>query len=105
MVNNITIAMAKDITTLCDDVNMYPVDLSGTVNTLNNWLEKCSYFRPICFLICCQSFIHVIFSWVQIGRSAIFGRRLGSQIGRFFCGKKYSSLMSKLVYLHHRRSL
>ena len=37
--------------------------------------------------------IHVIFSWVQIGRSAIFG----SQIGRFFRGKKYSILVSKIV--------
>ena len=48
--------------------------------------------------------IHVIFS--QIGRSAIFGREIGvpdRQI--FFAAKKYSSLMSKLVYLHHRRSL
>ena len=59
VINNITIATADDITTLSDDVNIYPVDLSGTINTLNNdlnWLEKCSYFRPIFFSICCQSF-------------------------------------------------
>ena len=49
VINNITIATADDITTLSDDVNIHPVDLSGTINTLSNdlnWLEKCSYFRP-----------------------------------------------------------
>ena len=59
MINNITIATADDITTLSDDVNIYPVDLSGTINTVGNdlnWWEKCSYFRPIFFSICCQSF-------------------------------------------------
>ena len=59
MINNITITAADDITTLSDDVNIYPIDLSGTINTLSNglnWLEKCSYFRPIFFSICCQSF-------------------------------------------------
>ena len=59
VINNITIATADDITTLSDDVNIYPVDLSGTTYTLSNdlnWLEKCSYFRPIFFSICCQSF-------------------------------------------------
>ena len=43
MINNITIATADDITTFSDDVNIYPVDLSGTINTLSNalnWLEK-----------------------------------------------------------------
>ena len=52
MINNITIATADDITTFSDNVNIYPVDLSGTINTLGNalnWLEKCSYFRPIFF--------------------------------------------------------
>ena len=52
MINNITIATADDIKTLSDDVNIYPVDLSGTINTLSNalnLLEKCSYFRPIFF--------------------------------------------------------
>ena len=52
VINNITIATADDITALSDDVNKYPVDLSGTINTLSNdlnWLEKCSYFRPIFF--------------------------------------------------------
>ena len=52
VINNITIATADDITTLSDDVNIYPVDLSGTINTLSNalnWLEKFSYFRPIFF--------------------------------------------------------
>ena len=36
VINNITIATADDITTLSDDVNIYPVDLSGTINTLGN---------------------------------------------------------------------
>ena len=52
MINNITIATADDITPLSDDVNIYPVDLSGTINTLSNalnCLEKSSYFRPIFF--------------------------------------------------------
>ena len=52
MINNITIATADDITTLSDDVNIYTVDLFGTINTLRNvlnWLEKCSYFRLIFF--------------------------------------------------------
>ena len=59
MINNITIATADDITTFSDDVNIYPIDLSGAINTLSNglnWLEKCSYFRPIIFSFCCQSF-------------------------------------------------
>ena len=38
--------------------------------------------------------IHVIFSWTQIGR---FGFTDRSQIGRFFRGKKYSILVSKIV--------
>ena len=33
VINNITIATADDITTPSDDVNIYPVDLSGTINT------------------------------------------------------------------------
>ena len=52
VINNFTIATADDITTLSDDVNIYPVDLSGTINTLGNdlnWWEKCIYFRPIFF--------------------------------------------------------
>ena len=59
MINNITIVTADDITTLSDDVNIYPVDLSGTINTLSNALnrlEKSRYFRPILFSICFQSF-------------------------------------------------
>ena len=39
MINNITIATADDIKTLSDDVNIYPVDLSGTINTLSNDLN------------------------------------------------------------------
>ena len=49
--------------------------------------------------------IHVIFSWTQIGRSAIFGREIGVPDREIFSRQKYSSLMSKIVYLHHRRSL
>ena len=39
VINNITIATADDITTLSDDVNIYSVDLSGTINTLGNDLN------------------------------------------------------------------
>ena len=39
MMNNITIATAGDITTLRDAVNIYPVDLSGTINTMSNALN------------------------------------------------------------------
>ena len=49
--------------------------------------------------------IHVIFSWAEIGRSAIFGREIGVPDRESFSQQKYSSLMSKIVYLHHRRSL
>ena len=52
VINNITIATADDITTLCDDVNIYPVDLSGTINTLSNalnWLEKKQLFQANIF--------------------------------------------------------
>ena len=48
--------------------------------------------------------IHVIFSWAQIGRSAIFGREIGVPDREIFAQQK-SSLMSKIVYLHQRRSL
>ena len=49
--------------------------------------------------------IHVIFSWAQIGRSAIFGREIGVPDREVFSRQKKSSLMSKMVYLHQRRSL
>ena len=52
--------------------------------------------------------IHVIFSWAQIGRSAIFGREIGVPDKEIFSRQKKkekSSLMSKIVYLHQRRSL
>ena len=49
--------------------------------------------------------IHVIFSWAQIGRSAIFGREIGVPDRKSFSRQKKSSLMSKIVYLHQRRSL
>ena len=39
-------------------------------------------------------YIHVIFSWTQIGRFGFSDREIGSQIGRFFCGKKYSILVA-----------
>ena len=41
--------------------------------------------------------IHVVFSWTQIGRFGFTDREIGSQIGRFFRGKKYSILVSKIV--------
>ena len=49
--------------------------------------------------------IHVIFSWAQIGRSAIFGREIAVPDRESFSRQKKSSLMSKIVYLHQRRSL
>ena len=50
--------------------------------------------------------IHVIFSWAQIGSSAIFGREIVVPDREIFSRqKKKSSLMSKIVYLHQRRSL
>ena len=51
------------------------------------------------------SLIHVIFSWAQIGRSAIFGREIGVPDREIFSRQKKKSLMSKIVYLHQRRSL
>ena len=39
----------------------------------------------------------MIFSWTQIGRFGFSDREIGSQIGRFFRGKKYSILVSKIV--------
>ena len=48
----------------------------------------------------------MIFSWAQIGRSAIFDREIGVPDREIFSRqKKKSSLMSKIVYLHQRRSL
>ena len=56
----------------------------------------------------------MIFSWAQIGRSAIFGREIGVPDREIFSRqkkkkkkkrKKKSSLMSKIVYLHQHRSL
>ena len=41
--------------------------------------------------------IHVIFSWTQIGRFGFTDWEIGSQLGRFFGGKKYSILVSKIV--------
>ena len=41
--------------------------------------------------------IHVVFSWTQIGRFGFTDREIGFQIGRFFRGKKYSILVSKIV--------
>ena len=52
VINNITIATADDITTLGDDVNIYPLDLSGTINTMSNalnWLEKKQLFQTSIF--------------------------------------------------------
>ena len=41
--------------------------------------------------------IHVIFPWTQIGRFGFTDRDIGSQTGRFFRGKKYSILVSKII--------
>ena len=42
--------------------------------------------------------IHMIFSWTQIGRFGFSDREIGSQIGRFFHGKIYLILVSKLLF-------
>ena len=41
--------------------------------------------------------ILVIISWTQIGRFGFTDREIGVQIVRFFRGKKYSILVSKIV--------
>ena len=41
--------------------------------------------------------IHVIFSWAQIGRSAIFGREIRVPDREIFRGKKYLILVPKIV--------
>ena len=64
----------------------------------HNSVEK---FRKIS----CHNTIHEIFSWAQIGRSAIFGREIGVPDREIFSREKYSRLVSKIIYLHHRRSL
>ena len=59
VIHNNTIATADDIITLSDVVNIFPVELSRAIITLSyalNWLEKCNYFRPKYFSICCQTF-------------------------------------------------
>ena len=55
--------------------------------------------------LCLIVIIHVIFSWTQIGRFGFTDREIGSQIGRFFRGKKYINFSVKNCYLQHRRSL
>ena len=47
----------------------------------------------------------MIFSWAQIGRCAIFGREIGVPDREIFSWQKKSSSVSKIVYLHQRRSL
>ena len=49
--------------------------------------------------------IHVIFSWAQIGRSAIFGREIGVPDREIFLRQNIFKFNVKIVYLHHRRSL
>ena len=39
----------------------------------------------------------MIFSWAQIGRSAIFGREIGVPDREIFSQQKYSILVSKIV--------
>ena len=41
--------------------------------------------------------IHMIFSWAQIGRSAIFGRKIGDLAREIFLWQKYSILVSKIA--------
>ena len=40
MINNITIATADDIIAQSDDINIYPVDLSGAIITLSTRLMQ-----------------------------------------------------------------
>ena len=54
--------------------------------------DLCSFINIVLHL-----FIHVIFSWAQIGRSAIFGRAIGVPDREIFSQQKKSSLMSKIV--------
>ena len=56
---------------------------------------SCVYLGK-CFM-CDVGVIHVIFSWTQIARFGFTDWEIGSQIGRFFRGKKYSILESKIV--------
>ena len=50
--------------------------------------------------------IHVIFSWAQIGRSAIFGREIGVPDREIFSQQKKSIKFNvKNIYWHQHRSL
>ena len=97
MINNITIATADDITTLSDYVNIYPVDLSGTINTLSNalnWLEKSSYFRPI-FFFNLLSFILGTHSWP-------LSVHFGSSDAKLECHPAVLQVKFKLLHsVHH----
>ena len=49
--------------------------------------------------------IHVIFSWAQIGRSAIFGREIGVPNREIFARQKIFNFSFKNCYLEQRRSV
>ena len=49
--------------------------------------------------------IHVIFSWAQIGRAAIFGREIGVPYREIFFAAKNIKFRVKNCYFQHRRSL
>ena len=46
VINNITIATVDDITILSDDINIYAVDLSGTINLLVTCFGVPDYLVP-----------------------------------------------------------
>ena len=49
--------------------------------------------------------VHVIFSWAQIGKSAIFGREIGVPDREIFSRQKIFNFSFKNCYLQHCRSL
>ena len=98
----------NSIRTCCLMMNLWPHEIKCTVSDDLTFLS--SSFGNCCsekrFIVFWHKIIHVIFSWAQIGRSAIFGREIGVQDREIFLRqKKKSSLMSKIVYLHQCRSL
>ena len=79
-------------------LSMYIAPVAGTDNPLGTkfW---CQQEHPLTSVICCKfqknlfevwfnTCIHVIFSWAQIGRSAIFGREIGVPDKKIFSWQK-----------------
>ena len=49
--------------------------------------ERCDVLAPSLISSPMTLYIHVIFSWTQIGRFGFTDREIGSQIGIFFAAK------------------